>query len=78
MIAAFADWDTNRSRFGLARNRAAAVIGSADPWPAPSARDSATAACAVFTTWATMIGAAEWSSAAALISARSSSAGGPV
>jgi hypothetical protein len=65
VMASSVDWNTNRSHFGLARNRAAAAIGSADPGPARRARDSSTAARAVLTTWATMIGAVEWSSAAA-------------
>src|SRR6185437_7310287 len=47
VIASRVDWYTNRSRLGLARNRAAAAIGAVAPGPSPSARDSATAACAV-------------------------------
>src|SRR6266702_2743071 len=70
--------DTKRSRFGLARNLAAAAIGSAAAGPSPRARDSSTAARAVLTTCATMIGAVEWSSAAAWIKDRSSSSRGPL
>ena len=36
VIASSVDWSTNRSRFGLARNRAAAAIGSADTRPSPT------------------------------------------